>query len=210
MRKLVVWSSIAVLLFASANAFAGFSFKRIKRIKVGNVTLRAKGRNVLVADSPTMIRRIKVGGKTFRVKSYKVRQPNKGPRAIRPSQSAHTAAIAARVERAVTRAEQARVKPLTSEEKAFLADLWKENGGKMVYDDQAKLVQDVVSFYENQGLAGQRIEGPYGHEVLRYDLPADGIVFYRPGYNNRRVLNTENYFIMYDPANHYGQIVVAK
>ena len=204
MRKLVVWSSVVVLLFASANVFAAAP-KKAKRMKMGKKSVWVKDVSKLrVLNKNQRGARLEMGQGTHTAVNYTFKGKG-GAGALKGTQ-----VLQQQVERSVAAFERSHPNPVTIT-KDFstraLRKAWLDTGGKMLYTDQIKLVRDVVDFYEKQGQAGERVVGPNELELVRYDLPAEKMVIYRAGYDNIEVLNADQYCIIYDPVDNYGQII---
>ncbi len=75
--------------------------------------------------------------------------------------------------------------------------------GKAYYTDQSSLAQDLNTFYQGQGVA--RLEG--NRTVKLYALPVDGILYKPDGYKEAVVLNSNDYFVVYDIDSHSGKLV---
>ncbi len=83
------------------------------------------------------------------------------------------------------------------------ANEWANNPKRTFYQDQTQLARDLNEWY--QGKADIRI-GPDGREVKLYALPVDGILYKPEEYKDPLVLNSGEYFVIYDVAAQTGKI----
>ena len=219
MKKIAVLSCIVGLVAASTQSFAAVRVVRfingrkiIETIDQKAAWARRAAKRPVQSVKPRKPASVPSGYYRTRVAKRNVgKVANAGLQYVRPNMKkpAQTSVVARGVERAVAQAEQLQVKPPVAAEelvRSGLSTAWKENGGKMLYDDQIKLVRDVVAFYEKQGLEGQRVAGPDGLELVRYDLPREKMVLYRPEFDDIQVLYSDRDFILYDPSDNYGQV----
>lgn len=75
--------------------------------------------------------------------------------------------------------------------------------GKTFYEDQATLARDLDTFYRGKA---DVLKGPDGREVKLYALPVDGILYKPSEYSVPVVLNSQEYFVIYDVAAKTGKI----
>lgn len=86
----------------------------------------------------------------------------------------------------------------------FILGGYGEHGyGKAFYEDASELARDLDRSY--QGNAEIRV-GPDGREVKLYALPVDGILYKPVGYSTPKVLNSQDYFVIYDVKAQTGKI----
>ena len=71
------------------------------------------------------------------------------------------------------------------------------------YTDQSQLARDLDAFYEGNA---EVYVGPDGRKVKLYALPVDGILYRPVGYKDPVVLNSQEYFVIYDLSSHSGKI----
>ncbi|MBO5911394.1 MAG: hypothetical protein J6Q05_04295, partial [Elusimicrobiaceae bacterium] len=87
----------------------------------------------------------------------------------------------------------------------FVSGAYGEPGyGKAFYETQAQLARDLDTFYQGQA---EVYVGPDGREVKLYALPVDGILYQPVGYKKPVVLNSNEYFVVYDVTAKTGKIV---
>ncbi|WP_428075612.1 hypothetical protein [Candidatus Avelusimicrobium luingense] len=80
---------------------------------------------------------------------------------------------------------------------------WQEIGGKMEYNNQQSLVQDIHRLYEGQGIPAQEILTK--QDVLIYTLPFDGIVY--SGHAQSQSLQKKDAIVVFYPKRNRGQLV---
>lgn len=225
MKKLAVLSCIVGLVAASTQSFAAVKVVRFVNGRKIIETIdqeAAWARRVAKRSAPQKVKPRKLASvpagyyrnrvakpNVARALSQELHyvRPNEGRVAQHATPATQTPSLTQYVERAVARSERLRLSGTERASVNAVRAAWKDAGGKMLYDDQIKLVRDVVEFYEKQGQAGKRVVGPDGLELVRYDLPTERMVIYRAGYDNIEVLNADQYCIIYDPADHYGQVI---
>lgn len=78
-----------------------------------------------------------------------------------------------------------------------------KNGERAFYTDQNQLARDLDNYYKE---TTQVRIGPDGREVKLFMLPVDGIVYKPVGYRDPLVLNSKDYFVIYDVASQTGKI----
>ncbi len=71
------------------------------------------------------------------------------------------------------------------------------------YTQQEQLAKDLDEFYKGDA---DIYKGPDGRQVKLYALPVDGILYKPVGYNVPVVLNSKDYFVIYDVAAQTGKI----
>lgn len=75
--------------------------------------------------------------------------------------------------------------------------------GKAFYEDQSELAQHLDTFYEGRGVTSS-----VGNRTVKlYSLPVDGILYKPAGYQEPVVLNSDEYFVVYDIDSHAGKLV---
>lgn len=77
------------------------------------------------------------------------------------------------------------------------------NNQGVFYTDQSQLARDLDAFYEGNA---ETYIGPDGREVKLYALPVNGILYQPAGYAQPMVLNSNEYFVIYDVASRSGKI----
>lgn len=86
----------------------------------------------------------------------------------------------------------------------FIMGGFGEHGyGKAFYEDQTELARDLHAFYEGKA---DTLIGPDGHKVKLYALPVDGILYKPVAYRFPVVLNSREYFVVYDTQTQTGRI----
>ena len=86
----------------------------------------------------------------------------------------------------------------------FLAKMWLDKGGFVLYQNEEQLAADCHAFYKGEGTA--YIYSLTQHKVLVYELPMP--IFYRTPYSGFVTLVPgEKYVIMYDTVEEKGRIV---
>lgn len=78
-----------------------------------------------------------------------------------------------------------------------------KNGERVFYENQAALAKDLDAFYKGDAKV---FVGVDGHKVKLYTLPVDGILYKPLGYRTPVVLNSKEYFVIYDIESKTGQI----
>ncbi len=226
MHKLITWSCIVGLVAASTSSFA--AVKVVKFIN-GRKIIETIDQNLAwsrkAANRPQRVTNPpKVASKSLRhyrrgafergmseaiTNELRYVHPNV-PKTLGPARTTKPTTLVQQVEQAVDKSVRLRNKSASvarNVSRQELLSAWKDVGGKMLYDDQIKLVRDVVSFYEKQGQTGQRIVGPDGLELVRYELPLERMILYDSGRDEIQILNADQYCVIYDPADRYGQVI---
>ena len=190
MHKTVVSSCVAVLLLAAPNAFAQFKnpAKAAKNLanldRVVTAVAQKASRGEIVAWVPAR----------FVPSGQVLLQPVQMP-------IVRTPVTASLLHKIPASANALHVKALSSQ---FIMGAYGEHGyGKAFYEDQTELARDLVAFYD--GKLETRI-GPDGHEVNLLALPVDGLLYKPAGYKTPVVLNSQDYFVIYDTQTATGQI----
>ncbi len=75
--------------------------------------------------------------------------------------------------------------------------------GKAFYEDQSQLARDLDAFYKGNA---DTFISPDGRNVKLYALPVDGILYKPAGYATPLVLNSKEYFVIYDVKAKTGRI----
>ncbi len=193
MQKIVVSSLVAVLLVPGTCAFAQFkdSAKAAKNLaNLDRVVARATkgvviGRPVVTDLPPGLVRGNAIG--LLRVKM---------PKAITPVNKSYVTFLNNKFQELSTFPTPESLAGITANE-------WANNPKRVFYQDQSELARDLDKFY--QGKADIFI-GPDGREVKFYALPVDGILYKPVGYTDAVVLNSSEYFVIYDVAAKTGKI----
>lgn len=76
--------------------------------------------------------------------------------------------------------------------------------GKAFYTDADELAQDLNVFYKGKA---DTYTDSAGHTVKLYALPVDGILYQPDGQQEVQVLNSQEYFVVYDETDRTGKIV---
>ena len=76
-------------------------------------------------------------------------------------------------------------------------------GEHVLYDNQTQLARDLDAFYNGEA---DIYVGPDGHSVKLYALPVDGLLYKPQGYEVPLVLNSNEYFVVYDLETQTGII----
>ena len=76
-------------------------------------------------------------------------------------------------------------------------------GAKAFYQDQSVLARDLHQFYSGKG---PLYRAPNGRQVKLYALPVNGILYQPAGYKMPVVLNSYEYFVVYDVEAGTGQL----
>lgn len=198
MKKLITISSVFVLLFSYANAFA---LPKIKRIRISR--------------NATRLQRIAKGT----IVNGKLRYIRPG---VNETTRATVSTMAQQVERAAGQAQQSHAKAVLpavinlEQRAAAVEELkrawetsttpWKKSGGKMIYDNQAELARDIANFYGLEG--GKAYKGILDEDLILYTVP-EGIIYHPASRVLPRILDPQVDFIMYNPAKKRGQVLTA-
>ena len=194
MHKTVVSSCVAVLLLAAPNAFAQFKNPAKAAKNLANLD------RIVTAAAQK-------GAQSGVVSWVPARFVPSGKVLLQPVQMpiVRTPVTASLLHKIPASANALHVKALASQ---FIMGAYGEHGhGKAFYEDQTELARDLVAFYD--GKLETRI-GPDGHEVNLLALPVDGIVYKPVGYSAPVVLNSDEYFVIYNTQTGTGQIAENK
>ena len=93
--------------------------------------------------------------------------------------------------------------PLRSLAIDFVSRPVKSELDRAFYEDQSTLARDLNAFYEGKSPIYRGLDG---HVVQLYALPVDGLLYKPVGYQVPVVLNSNDYFVIYDVKNKTGHI----
>lgn len=195
MKKPVLGSMLVVLLLSSVPAFAQFknpvkaakNLANLDRVVARAAKTPAIGRPVVTNLPPGLVRGNAIG--LLRVKM---------PKTVTPVNKSYVTFLQNSV------AGEGRFANGTVKDYAeIVATEWVFTPQHVFYEDQAQLARDLDEWYH--GKADIRIS-PDGREVKLYALPVDGIVYKPVGYEVPVVLNSNEYFVIFDVESQTGKI----
>ena len=190
-QKIVV--SLLTVLLVPGSAFAQFKTKAQAAKNLANldrVVARATkgvviGRPVVTDLPPGLVRGNAIG--LLRVKM---------PKAITPVNKSYVTFLNNKFQELSTFPTPESLAGITANE-------WAPNSQRVFYQDQAELARDLNKFYDGKA---DVLISPEGRKVKLYALPVDGILYKPVGYTDPVVLNSSEYFVIYDVAAQTGRI----
>ncbi|MBR2081489.1 MAG: hypothetical protein IJ876_00505 [Elusimicrobiaceae bacterium] len=201
MKKVLVGSLLIVLVLSAMPAFAQFKtpVKAAKNLaNLDRVVTRATRPSVLGRPVVTNLPQGVVRGNSIGLLRVKM------PTAVTPATQSYVQAlnsIYANTSKTVTYPTPASWAP-------WMAHEWLDKYPAL-YEDQSQLARDLDAFYkkfETDEYKVARYIGPDGREVNLYTLPADGILYKPAEYADPVVLNSKEYFVIYDIESKTGKI----
>ena len=200
MKKLIVCSSVAVLMLSTLNVYAGPKFKKIKNPKLGARVTGITAEMLRMGKLryiPRTVERIATPAQAHVDASAVHAQPinraaSQGLGDIGKSSSGS-------LNRTVTHEVNQAIQASRLDVAQHTSFTWKE-----VYTDPAELSRDVARFYDGKG--GEPYIGIMGEELVLYEVP-EGIVYHPATRLFPKELDPQNEFILYNPARQRGQII---
>lgn len=84
-----------------------------------------------------------------------------------------------------------------------LQEAWLLSGGQGFYQNQSQLAHALDFFYDGRGVTRK-----FGRKTVKlYTLPVEGILYKPVGYTDPVLLNSDAYFVVYEPDTQTGQLV---
>ena len=194
MKKMIVSSLLAVLLVPGTQVFAQFkspmkaakNWDNLRRIVV-NAVHNPKAPRIISWVPARFVKGEKIGTSVVQV-----------PQKITPVTRSML----------IKAGKSADAKHMQLLANQFLLGTPGEHGyGKVFYEDQSELARDLNEFYHGNA---DVYEGPDGRKVKFYMLPVDGILYKPLGYKTPVVLNSNEYFVIYDTQTGTGTIAENK
>ncbi len=200
MNQKIVVTLLAVLFMPGASAFAQFKTEAQAAKNLANLDIVIKrathlatiGRPVVTNFPQGLVRGNAVG--LLRVKA---------PKVITPVTKSYAALLNNSV---AGKGIFANYKIVENPAKS-VANEWVSHPSRVFYEDQTKLARDLNKFYDGKA---DVLIGPEGRKVKLYALPVDGILYKPANYKDPVVLNSSEYFVIYDVAADTGKIAENK